>query len=192
MDRVCVYCGSNPGRRAAYREAAGALGRTLADRGLGLVYGGGSVGLMGELAAAALDAGGDVVGVIPESLADREVAYEAVDLRVVDSMHERKRTMVELADAFVALPGGLGTAEELFEVLTWAQLGIHTDPVGLLEVEGYFEALLAWLDHATAEGFVREAHRELLVTAGEPATLLDALAGTEPPAVEKWLDREDA
>lgn len=175
MESVCVYCGSSPGRRPTYREAARALGRTLADRGLRLVYGGGSVGLMGALADAALGAGGDVVGVIPEALVDREEAKEAVELRVVASMHERKQEMVSLADAFVALPGGLGTVEELFEVLTWAQLGIHDDPIGLLEVEGYFDALLEWFDHAVAEGFVSDAHRELLVSAGDPTTLLDAM-----------------
>jgi uncharacterized protein (TIGR00730 family) len=191
MERVCVYCGSNPGTDPQYRAAARAAGETLAERELGLVYGGGSVGLMGTLADAALEAGGDVVGVIPGFLADRELAHPDVDLRVVDSMHERKESMVELADAFLALPGGLGTVEELFEVLTWAQLGIHADPVGALDVGGYFEALVAWLDHATAAGFVREQHRALLAVSESVEELLDGFETHSPPDVEKWVDRED-
>jgi len=192
MDRVCVYCGSSPGEDPRHRAAARAVGETLADRGLGLVYGGGSVGLMGELADATAEAGGDVVGVIPESLEEREVAHPGVNLRVVESMHERKQSMVDLADGFVALPGGLGTVEELFEVLTWAQLGLHEDPVGVVDVGEYFEGLLDWVDHATAEGFVREKHRDLLVVREDPEALLDAFEAYSPPDVPKWVEREDA
>jgi uncharacterized protein (TIGR00730 family) len=190
MDRVCVYCGSNEGDDPAYRAAAERMGRTLAARNLVLVYGGGRVGLMGALADATLDAGGEVIGVIPASLAEREVAHRGVDLRVVDSMHERKELMVELADGFVALPGGLGTVEELFEVLTWAQLGFHDDPVGLLAVGDYFEHLVAWLDGATESGFVREEHRALLAVEENPGALLDRFESYRPPDVEKWVDRD--
>ena len=145
---------------------------------------------MGALADATLDAGGEVVGVIPTSLAEQEVAHRGVDLRLVDSMHERKELMVELADGFVALPGGLGTVEELFEVLTWAQLGFHDDPVGLLAVGDYFDDLVAWLDGATEAGFVREEHRELLVVEEDPGALLDRFASYRPPDAEKWVDRD--
>jgi uncharacterized protein (TIGR00730 family) len=192
MDRICIYCGSNPGRDEAYVEAARELGRLLADRGIGVVYGGASVGMMGAVADAALDAGGEVIGVIPDALMEREVAHDGLtDLRVVGSMHERKREMVELADGFVALPGGLGTLEEIFEVLTWAQLGFHEDPCGLLDVASYYTNLVAHLDGATEAGFVREHHREMILVESDPATLLDRFADYEPPQVEKWLDWED-
>lgn len=192
MNRVCVYCGSNPGRDGAYLEATEAFGQEAARRNIGVVYGGASVGLMGALADAALDAGGEVIGVIPDALLEREVAHDRLsDLQVVSSMHERKRAMVDLADGFVALPGGLGTLEEIFEVLTWAQLGFHEDPCGLLDVAGYYSNLVAHLDHAADEGFVRPHHREMILVESEPATLLDRFTDYEPPQVEKWLDWED-
>jgi uncharacterized protein (TIGR00730 family) len=168
--------------------AAQTLGAELVRRGLTLVYGGGDVGLMGVLADAALAAGGRVIGVIPEALVQREVAHRALtELRVVDSMHERKALMAELADAFIALPGGIGTLEELCEVLTWAQLGIHNKPVGLLNVAGYFRPLIELFDHAVAEGFMQADHRRLLLTAADGATLLDACAAWEPVPVRRWL-----
>lgn len=192
MNRICVYCGSNVGDDPAYVAAARDLGERLADQGIGVVYGGASVGLMGALADAALDAGGEVVGVIPETLEAREVAHQGVDLRVVDSMHDRKEQFVELSDGFIALPGGLGTLEELFEILTWAQLGIHGKPCGLLDVAGYYEGVVTFLDHAVEEGFVRPEHRELLTVADDPETLLAAFERYEPPSVAKWIDRTES
>lgn len=188
--RVCVYCGSNAGGRRVFREAAKALGRELARRGWGLVYGGGGVGLMGVLAEAAAGSGGEVIGVIPRALMEREgVAANGLgELRVVGSMHERKALMAELSDAFVALPGGLGTLEELFETLTWAQLGLHAKPCGLLDAGGYYRPLVALLDHAVDEGFVRPEHRALLVVGDRPEELLDRLAGHRPPRIEKWIE----
>jgi uncharacterized protein (TIGR00730 family) len=189
MRRVCVFCGSSPGRKPAYLEAARAMGRALARRGIGLVYGGGHVGLMGAVADAALAAGGEVVGVIPRGLQLRELAHEGLTtLHVVGSMHERKARMAELAEGFVALPGGMGTLEELAEILTWAQLGLHARPCGLLDVAGYYDPLVAFLDRAVAEGFVRPDHRRLLVVAQDPDALLDAFAAWQPPSVEKWID----
>lgn len=172
-----MFCGSNFGARPAYREAAEEFGALLAGRGLDLVYGGARVGLMGAVADAALAAGGEVIGVIPQSLVALEVAHEGLaDLRVVDGMHERKARMAELADAFVALPGGLGTFEEFFEILTWAQLGLHPKPCGLLNVAGFFDPLLALVEHAVAERFVRPEHRHLIVDAADPENLLDRLS----------------
>ena len=188
--RVAVYCGSNAGVRPAYAAAARRLGALLGARGIGLVYGGGKVGLMGVLADAALEAGASVIGVIPESLVARELAHQRLtELRVVATMHERKALMAELADAFVALPGGLGTLDELFEVWTWAQLGLHERPIGLLDVEGFFGPLVAHLDRAVAEGFVRPQHRAMVVIDSEPEPLLDRFDGCAPPRVGKWLDR---
>lgn len=176
LRRVCVYCGSRPGRRPAYADAARRLGTLLAEAGVGLVTGGGKVGLMGVVADAVLDAGGEAVGVIPQALLDREVGHEGLtDLYVVRTMHERKAAMAELADAFVALPGGLGTLEEIAEALTWAQLGIHTKPCGLLDVDGYYTPLVRFLDHTVDQGFVHAEHRAALVVASEPAALLDGL-----------------
>jgi uncharacterized protein (TIGR00730 family) len=190
LDRVCVYCGANTGSRAAYAAAARRLGTLLGERGLGLVYGGGNVGLMGIVADAALAAGAAVVGVIPQAMVERELGHQGLtDLRVVASMHERKALMAELADAFVALPGGLGTLDELFEVWTWGQLGLHARPIGLLDVEGFFQPLVAHLDHAVAEGFVRPPHRAMVAVEREPERLLDRLAAYEAPRVGKWLDR---
>ena len=190
MNRICVFCGSARGVRPDYAAAARSLGRELVSRRLTLVFGGGRRGLMGELASSVLDAGGEVVGVMPRSLYELEVAHTGVtDLRVVDSMHERKALMADLSDAFIGLPGGLGTLEELFEVLTWAQLGIHEKPCGLLEVAGYFEHLIALLDHAVGERFLREEHRALLMVERSPAALIDRLAEHRPPRIEKWIDR---
>ena len=191
LKRVCVFCGSSPGERAGYAAAAREMGRLLAERGIGLVYGGGKVGLMGVVADAVLAGGGEVIGVIPEALMAREVGHGGVtELRVVGSMHERKATMADLSDAFVALPGGFGTWEEYCEVLTWAQLGLHPKPCGLLNVEGYYTPFLALMDHAVAEGFVRPQHRALVLEAVEPARMLELLAGFEPPRVLKWIERD--
>ncbi|MBI4634888.1 MAG: TIGR00730 family Rossman fold protein [Candidatus Rokubacteria bacterium] len=190
MKRICVFCGSSAGARREYADAARGLAREVVRRNLGLVYGGGSVGLMGVLADAALAEGGEVIGVIPRPLASRELAHTGLsELRVVDSMHERKATMASLVDGFVALPGGLGTFEETLEVLTWAQLGIHRKPVGVLNVRGYYDGLVAMLAHATAEGFVRREYAELLVAAERPADLLDRFAVWQPPTLPRpWLD----
>jgi hypothetical protein len=187
---VCVFCGSSAGARPAYEAAARGLGRLLAERGLGLVYGGASVGLMGAVADAALAAGGAVTGVIPRALVEKEVAHRRLpDLRVVGTMHERKALMAELSDAFVALPGGLGTLEELFEVWTWAQLGLHPKPVAALDVAGFYRPLVAFLDGAAGERFVRPEHRGMLLVDDDAGALLDRLAAYEPPAVDKWVRR---
>ena len=187
---VCAFAGSSPGARPAYAEAAAALGRQVGERGLRLVYGGGAVGLMGVLADAALAAGAEVVGVIPEHLDRREVAHPGLTrLEVVASMHERKARMADLADAFVLLPGGIGSVEEFVEVLTWTQLGIHDKPAGVLDVAGYWQPLLDLLDRAVDERFLRAEHRAMVVEGEDPARLLDALAAAELPSTEKWLDR---
>jgi len=190
MRRICVFTGSAPGTRDGYADAARDLGHELAARRIELVYGGAHVGLMGRLADAVLDRGGHVIGVIPEALVAREVAHQGLpDLRVVGSMHERKALMAELADGFIGFPGGLGTLEEVFEVLTWSQLGLHAKPCGLLDVFDYFRPLLVFLDHAVAEGFVRPEHRARLLTATAPAPLLDAFAAWSPPVTEPVIDR---
>lgn len=190
MKRICVFCGASPGARVSYRQAARALAGELLARGYGLVYGGASVGLMGELATAMLEGGGEVIGVIPQSLVDREVAYQALsDLRVVRSMHERKALMAELADAFIALPGGLGTLEEVFEAWTWAQLGHHAKPCALYNVDGYFDRLLGFLDTVAMEGFLKLAHREMLIVADAIEPILDALAAYTPPLPGKLFAR---
>jgi uncharacterized protein (TIGR00730 family) len=190
MSRVCVFTGSSSGVRGQYRSAAAALGQALATRGIGLVYGGARVGLMGAVADAALSAGGEVIGVIPRALVAKEVAHSGLtDLRVVGSMHERKALMSDLSDAFIAAPGGLGTLEELFEILTWAQLGLHHKPCGLFNVQGYFDPLLTFIDHSIREGFVQPEYRRLIVVAGAAEPLLDLLAAQTPPRVEKWIDR---
>jgi cytokinin riboside 5'-monophosphate phosphoribohydrolase len=180
---ICVFAGSSSGARPAYTEAAEALGDVLARRGLRLVYGGASRGLMGVVADAALAAGGEVIGVLPRGLFVREVAHHGLtELYEVGSMHERKALMAQLADGFIALPGGFGTCDELFEALTWSQIGIHHKPVGLLDVFGYFDALLAFIAHASAEGFVPATNADLLLRAANPATLLDAFARYTPLA----------
>lgn len=192
MKRVCVYCGSNSGSNPAYARAAQELGAALARRDIALIYGGGRVGLMGTLADAALAAGGHVIGVIPEALATREVAHRGLpDLRVVASMHERKALMVSLADAFIALPGGFGTLEEFCEVLTWAQLGLHRKPHGLLNIDGFYDSLLAFFNHAVGQKFIRPVHREFVLTESHPARLLDLLAQAHMPNLHKWLDRDE-
>lgn len=192
IQRICVFCGSSRGRHPGYLVAAAALGSALAQRGIGLVYGGASVGLMGEVAGAALAAGGDVIGVMPRALVDREVAHRGLaDLRVVGSMHERKAMMAELADGFVALPGGLGTLEELFEIWTWAQLGDHAKPCALLDIQGYYGKLLAFLDQAVAEGFIKPLHRDMLIVADSVDALFPALDAWRPPATAGWIGRDE-
>ncbi|WP_448683150.1 LOG family protein [Pseudomonas nicosulfuronedens] len=187
---ICVFCGASPGATPIYQEAAEALGRHLAENRIQLVYGGGAVGLMGMVANAALAAGGEVIGIIPQSLKDAEVGHSGLTrLEVVDGMHARKARMAELSDAFIALPGGLGTLEELFEVWTWGQLGYHAKPLGLLEVNGFFDPLLTFLDHLVQERFVRQPHRDMLQRAASPAELVNALAAWKPLAAPKWVDR---
>jgi uncharacterized protein (TIGR00730 family) len=188
--RLCVFSGSSPGAHPDYAEAARALGGELAAQGIGLVYGGASVGLMGVVADAALEAGADVVGVIPQALVDREIAHPGLsDLRVVGSMHERKALMADLADGFVALPGGMGTLEELFEVYTWTQLGLHSKPLGLLDVRGYYAQLAAFLDHAVAERFLVPEHRQMLVVEERADAMIEAFRRWRPPVRTKWIDR---
>lgn len=191
VDRICVYCGSRPGRNPAYVDAATALGRTLAERDIGLVFGGGHVGLMGAVADATLAAGGDAHGVIPEPLVERELAHEGLTtLDVVASMHARKERMADLADGFVALPGGYGTLEELIEMLTWAQLGFHRDPCGFLNVEGYYRPLVAFFDRQVEAGFVSEAHREMVIVTDDVDGLLDAFVAYEAPPVKRFISDE--
>ena len=188
MNRLCVFCGSSPGQDPAYANLAAQLGRTLAQRRIGVVYGGGRAGLMGVLADAALAAGGEVIGVIPQALLDRERGHGGLtQLRVVDSMHARKALMVELADGFVALPGGIGTLEELFEVWTWAQLGMHRKPCGLLDTGGFFTPLIGFLDHVVASGFLGSETRAMLAVAASPDDLLAKFSAYEAPAVAKWV-----
>jgi len=190
MKRICVFSGSSPGARPEYRQAAADLGRTLAGEGLGLVYGGAKVGLMGVLADAALEAGGEVIGIIPQALVDKEVAHMGLtELRVVSSMHERKAQMAELSDGFIALPGGMGTLEELAEILTWGQLGLHRKPCGVLDVAGYYDGLTRFLDHAVAERFLAQGHRDTLLAGVSPAELIARFRAYRPPTVEKWIDR---
>jgi uncharacterized protein (TIGR00730 family) len=187
--RICVFCGSNPGARTAYAEAAASLADLLVERGFGLVYGGSNVGLMGILADTALKAGGEVVGVIPQALVEKEVAHRGLSrLHVVATMHERKALMSELADGFIALPGGFGTFDELCEILTWAQLGIHRKPCGILNVEGYFDALLSFFDHAVAEQLLKPAHRSIVISDSQPESLLDRMIQFHPPVEPKWID----
>lgn len=192
MKRVCVYCGSSPGRNPAYREAARALGQALASRGLGLVYGGASVGVMGAIADAVLEQGCEAIGVIPQSLAVKEVAHPGLTRQyVVKSMHERKALMAELSDGFVALPGGWGTIEEIFEILTWAQLGFHEKPCGLLNVAGYFDGLFFFLEHAIEEQFVKPEYRAVLIMEESADRLLDRFASYQAPTIRKWISPED-
>ena len=190
INTICVYCGSSPGRSPVFRAAAQQLGAEIASRGIHLVYGGASVGLMGEIARAALAGGSKVTGVIPKTLADQEVAFmELDDLIVVNSMHERKARMAELADGYIAMPGGYGTFEEFFEVLTWAQLGMHAKPCGLLNVENYYGQLLAFLDHAVQEMFIHAPHREMILSAVDSNDLIDQMAAYDTVPVKKseWV-----
>lgn len=193
MKNICVYCGSSPGRLGAYADGARALARALVERDLGLVYGGASIGLMGLVANSVLQLGGRVVGVIPEALARKEVVHKGLsELHITQSMHERKTMMAERSDGFIAMPGGIGTFEEIFEIWTWAQLGIHAKPCGLLNVAGYYDALTTFLDHAATEQFLKPQHRSLLIVEQEPDALLDRFASYQPSNVQKWLDPDES
>jgi uncharacterized protein (TIGR00730 family) len=193
MRRLCVFCGSSVGGRPEYAADARRLGEAMARQGVGLVFGAGHIGLMGVLADAVLAAGGEAVGVIPQALVDRELAHGGLtELHVVETMHQRKALMADLADAFAALPGGFGTGDELFEILTWAQLGLHAKPIGLLSTAGYFDPLFAWIDRMVAERFLRPEHRGLLRAANSPEALLAALRQPVPPGdVAKWIEPAD-
>ncbi len=192
IKKICVYCGSSPGKNPAYSLAAKSLARTLCDRGIGLVYGGAAVGVMGAIADAVLDAGGEAIGVIPKSLAVKEVAHDNLsELHVVASMHERKAMMAELADGFIALPGGWGTLEEIFEILTWAQLGFHDKPCGLLNIEGYYDHLIGFLENSFEQQFVNDLYRPMLMKANEPEALLDQFATYQAPKVRKWMGEDE-
>ncbi|HET7272741.1 MAG TPA: TIGR00730 family Rossman fold protein [Rubrobacter sp.] len=192
MKSICVFCGSSPGNDLAYEVAARSLGETLADAGITLVYGGGHVGLMGVVANAALASGGEAVGVIPKSLVEREISHNGLTaLHVVGSMHERKALMSELSEGFIALPGGTGTLEEFFEVLTWAQLGEHGKPCGLLNVAGYYDPLLGLFDHMVDNGFLSEANRSIVLVETEPTTLLRRFEEYDPPKSIKWIDKSE-
>jgi len=191
VKRVCVFCGSSPGHDPIFLDAADRLGRAIARRGLDLVYGGAHVGLMGRVADAALAEGGHVIGVIPRSLVEREIAHTGLsELRIVSSMHERKALMEQLSDGFVALPGGTGTFEEMCEIFTWGQLGLHAKPCALMNVGGYYAPFLQLLDNAVAMGFLRPVYRSMVLVEEEPNAVLERFATYEPPAVEKWLTRE--
>ena len=190
---VCVYCGASPGHDPVYAEAARALGREMVKRNLALVYGGGHVGLMGIVADAVLDAGGEVTGVIPKALMDTEVGHDRLTrLLVVKDMHERKALMAEHSDGFIAMPGGIGTLEELFEAMTWAQLGFHEKPVGLLNVNGFYDKLTAFLSQLEQEGFLRAEHKNLLINEDDPSTLLERLSAFRMPEGVSWLSRQAA
>jgi uncharacterized protein (TIGR00730 family) len=192
FESVCVYAGSAPGAHPAYEQAARDLAAALVRRGAGVIYGGGSVGLMGALADATLDAGGQVVGVIPRFLQEREIDHPGLtELHVVETMHERKMLMADLADAFVVLPGGIGTLEEIVEMLSWSQLGLHRKPIGLIDAGGFWAPLLDLLDHMTAERFVATDHRRLLLADEDPDALLDAMASWDAPQVSRWLQRRE-
>ena len=190
--RLCVFCGSSPGNKPEYLAAAQQLGTALAKAGIGLVYGGAQVGLMGAVADAALAAGGDVIGVIPRHLVERELAHEGLTtLHEVGSMHERKAMMADLSDGFIALPGGVGTFEELFEVWTWGQLGHHQKPCALFNAAGYDDQLIAFLDHALTEGFMRQPYRDMLIVENQVDSLLDRVRRYSPPAVSKWVKAQE-
>ena len=193
MKTLCVYCGSNPGSRPEYGQAARALAREFLSQEIDLVYGGAKVGIMGMIADTMLEGGGRVIGVMPQALVEKEVSHPGLtELKIVSSMHERKALMAELSDGFIALPGGLGTLEELLEVLTWAQLGFHTKPCGLLNVLRFYDHLKSFLDHSTAEGFIMEAHRSMLVVEEDPQELIQKFMTYEAPKVSKWVDRKNS
>src|SRR5436190_737071 len=193
MKRVSVFCGSRDGSKPAYTAAAHALGRALLERKIGLVYGGGGVGMMGRISETVKAGGGEVVGIIPNALLAREGGrVELAELRIVRSMHERKAMMVEISDGFIALPGGFGTFEEFCEIVTWAQLGLHAKPVGLLNIEGYFDPLVLQFDRAVSEGFANPDNRGLILHESDPARLLDLMESYEPPAVEQWIDPDES
>ncbi len=192
MKQVCVFCGSYQGSQPIYMTAAHQMGNGLAQRGLGLVYGGGRVGLMGAVADGTVAGGGKVIGVIPQSLVDRELAHKGLsELRVVASMHERKAMMAELADSFVAMPGGFGTLDELFEIITWAQLGFHRKPVALLNIDGYFDPLITFIEHMETEGFIKPEHRSAVLVRNDVDSLLDTLLAYQAPQLEKWLKKPE-
>ena len=192
MKSVCVYCGSSPGNRPEYARAARALGKALVENGMSLVYGGGKVGLMGMVADAVLEHGGTAIGIIPDALMQKEVGHRGLsELHVVRNMHERKQMMADRADAFIAMPGGVGTFEELFETFTWLQLGYHAKPVGLLNVAGFYDGMLGFLSHAVQEGFLKQAHADLLHLADTPAALLSKLGNAPREIVDKWQERRD-
>ena len=192
IERICVYCGSSPGKNPAYSQAAEKLAIALCNRNIGLVYGGAAVGVMGAIADAVLETGGKAIGVIPKSLAVKEVAHDGLnELHVVASMHERKAMMAELADGFIALPGGWGTLEEIFEMLTWAQLGFHDKPCGLLNIDGYYDGLIGFLENSFTEQFVNELYRPMLMTSDDPDSLLDQFATYRAPIVRKWMDEDE-
>ena len=192
MKRICVYCGSSPGESPEYMEAARTLGRELVKRDITLVYGGAHVGIMGEIADTVLAAGGEVIGIMPKALADKEIAHNGLtELRVVGSMHERKAMMADLSDGFIALPGGMGTLEEIFEVLTWSQLGYHRKPCSLLNIKGYYDSLTQFLDHTVEEGFVKSVHRGMILIEDNTEKLLDLMAEYESPKVDKWIGRNE-
>jgi uncharacterized protein (TIGR00730 family) len=193
MKTLCVYCGSSPGSRPAYAGSARALGRLLAAAKINLVYGGASVGIMGVLADEVIACGGEAIGVIPSAILKKEIAHQGLsELHVVDSMHSRKAMMADLSDGFVALPGGLGTLEELFEILTWTQLGLQQKPCGLLNVNGFYDHLIRFLDHSVTEAFVKPVHRELLLVEDEPERLLEAMQAYRAPRVDKWINPVDS
>lgn len=192
MKSVCVFCGSNPGNDPVYATGATAMGVEVARRGLTLVYGGGAVGLMGIIANAALEAGGNVHGVIPRALREKEIGHNGLtELEVVDTMHTRKARMAELSDGFIAMPGGIGTFEELFEIWTWGQLGIHTKPLGFLNIGGFYDPLAVFLDNTVDAGFLKQSHRAMAMTDTEPATLLDRMEQYVPSATFKWVEKEE-
>lgn len=192
IKNICVYCGSSPGKNPAYSDAATSLAIALCNRGIGLVYGGGAIGVMGVIADAVLEAGGQAIGVIPKSLAVKEVAHDNLsELHVVASMHDRKAMMADLADGFIALPGGWGTLEEIFEMLTWAQLGFHEKPCGLLNIEGYYNGLIDFLENSFEQQFVSELYRPMLMKAQEPLALLDQFATYQAPKVRKWVGEDE-
>lgn len=191
--RICVFCGSSPGLHPDYLAAARELGAALARHNLSLVYGGAHVGLMGEIANSVMQRGGEVIGVMPQSLIDREIAHQGLsELHVVQSMHERKALMAELADGFIALPGGFGTLEELFEIVTWGQLGLHRKPFGLLNVNQFFAQLIEFLDFAVDQQFIRPQHRQMILVDADPDQLLERFAAYDPPKVAKWISREES
>jgi uncharacterized protein (TIGR00730 family) len=190
MNRICVFCGTNPGTRPEYGAAARQLGKVLAEQGIELVYGGASVGIMGELADSVHEHGGHVTGIIPQQLVQKEAAHRGIpNLIVVASMHQRKSQMADMSDGFIALPGGIGTLEGLFEILTWAQLGIHAKPSGILNVEGYFDGLTGFLDHAVREGFLTEEHRQAIIVESDSVQLLRRMHAYAPPEGEKFMGR---
>lgn len=192
INRICVFCGSSSGKQETYSVQARALGQAMADQGIGLVYGAGGIGLMGTVADAVIAAKGEVIGVIPYALATKERAHPAVQMRVVNTMHERKKIMADLSDAFIAMPGGFGTFEELLEIITWGQLGIHQKPIGLLNVAGYYDPLLAMVDRAIEEGFVLPRYRNLIVVASNAEALLEKLFGYQPlKSIVKWIEMSE-